>query len=141
MNKLIGLMIVIVISSCMSGCLSAYKTIRHNDKIQQARQMVEVKTTQNWDNSWEVRAGVDLLSLSKMEEGYLGAWKADPAGMTWATAIDAVVVAGAGYLLKEQTDNKTKISEVEQPATYEINANTVIVNRDGTVNYSNIGAE
>jgi uncharacterized protein YceK len=129
--------LIVIMLATMMGCASTYKTVSYNHSVESARKVVELKAGSS-NGSLEASLGVDLLALARGNTGYFAAWKDDPAGMSVATAIDAIVVGGAAYLYKESTDNKTKISEVEQPATYEINAGTVIINRDGTVNFTGV---
>lgn len=132
---IVAMVIAFAIMVC-SGC-TAYKVAGYNSKVRAARQMVQLGPQVAGD-TWQVRAGVDLMQIAGMKEGYLGAWRDDFAGMLAAHITDIAAVAGAAYLYKESTDEKTAITEVEQPATYEIDAGTVIINRDGTVNFTGV---
>lgn len=132
MRIMVMLLVVMVLGS---GC-TAYKVARHNDKVQVARQIISISPP---SQGMGMAVGIDLTQISKLQEGYFGAWRDDVGGMISAHLADAIVVGGGAYLYERGRKAKTTVSEVEQPATYEIHADTVIINRDGQVNYTAVG--
>ena len=127
---------LIAVAVFQTGC-TAYKVATHNDRVAVARQMVQIAPQSNMG----IAVGIDLAQIGKMQDGYLGAWKSDFGGMLTAHITDALIVGGGAYLYDRARDSKTVVSEVEQPATYESNADTVIINRDGVVTYTTVAGE
>jgi hypothetical protein len=128
MKKILAL---VVIASLFSGCASTYKTLSHNNKVETARSMVQVKA-ESWGDDTTFKFGVDLLSLANSDTGYFAAWADDPKGMSVATAIDAILVGGTAYLYKQATDNDTTVSEAKPMPTYNINADVVVIGDGNT---------
>jgi hypothetical protein len=111
----------------------------HNANVDRARQIIQLAPAASPDGTWQLKAQVDLLALARKDVGYIAAWKADPVGMSGATLLDLIAIGGTAYLYDRSVDEKTTISKPDAQPTYDIQAENVIINRDGTVNYTRSG--
>ena len=137
MSIWLAMVALIVLMVLQTGC-TAYKVAQHNDRVRVARQMIEIKP-EAWEGSWGAKVGIDLLSVAKESEGYIGAWKADPGGMAWSHITDAVIIGGTAYLYDRGRDEKTAISEAPPQPTYSITAGNVIIGDGNSMSF--VGGE
>lgn len=88
-----ALLLIVAIGITQAGCVSAFKVSQHNRDYSRA---VQARAS---NQSFEL--GFDILSIG---DGYFGAWKQDPWGMSGATAADVVLGAVTVWAGKEGLD-------------------------------------